>query len=174
MFFSSIKPVFDGNLLGVVSANAAHFVWVKTSAWLGGSWARSNFCFPHLLFASQHISKYLKSWFSVLSNSAAVSTFLSEGHYQTSTSVLFWLYCMRCWKKCAYDKLKFLLLNIEIVMGRRREAINICFIIWKVSRFAALYNRKRKLSPLCLYLLQALTKYPFNLLLKFIVEMFEC
>lgn len=77
-------------------------------------------------------------------------------------------------KKCASDKLKFFLLNIEIVMGRRREAINICFVIWKVSRFAALFNRKRKLSPLWLYLFQAFAKYPFNLLLKFIVEMFEC
>lgn len=77
-------------------------------------------------------------------------------------------------KKCACDKLKFFLLEVEIVMGRRREAINICFIIWKVSHFAASFNRKRKLSPLWLYLFQAFAKYPFNLLLKFIVEMFEC
>lgn len=77
-------------------------------------------------------------------------------------------------KVCVCDILKFFLLNVEIVMGRRREAINICFIIWKVSRFAVFFNRKRKLSPLCLYLFRAFTKYPFNLLSKFIVEIFEC
>lgn len=70
---------------------------------------QGQICFPHLLFGSQYISKYLKSWFSVFSSTTAVSTFLSEGPYQASTCMLFWLYCMRCWKElCLWQAKVFL------------------------------------------------------------------
>lgn len=166
VFLSSIKPAFDGNLLGVVSAKAAHSVWMKTSAWLEGSWARSNFlslicCLHHSIFPNalnlDSLCYPIQQLFQPFCQKAPIKP------------VLLCFFGCTAWdaeKKCACDKLKVFLFNVEIVMGRKREAMNICFIIWKVSCFAALFNRRRKLSPLCLYLFQAFTKYPFNLSLK--------
>lgn len=51
-----------------------------------------------LLLTSQHISRYPKSWFSMLSNTTAVSTFLSKAQNK-SVCLFLLLFSMRYWRQ---------------------------------------------------------------------------
>lgn len=122
-----------------------------SSAWLGGSWVRSNFWFPN-----SYVLCYLHhSIFPFVPNLDSLcypiqQLFQPFCQKAPNKSVLLCFCGSSAWdseEKCACDELKFFLLNIKIVMGRRKEAINILLLFGRPHALLRCLKEKGNCLP---------------------------
>lgn len=121
------------------------------SAWLGGSWVRSNFWFPNsyvLCYLHHSIFPFVPDLDSLCY--PIQQLFQPFCQKAPNKSVLLCFCSSSAWdaeEKCACDELKFFLLNIKIVMGRRKGAINILLLFGRPHALLCCLKEKGNCLP---------------------------